>query len=432
MCLNKCKLYNRIFQKFMYVGLALLKWREPELIKGPGCLKDVAPKLQELGLKHPLIVTDGFLHSIRIYAPLTDEMDKLGIPYSIYGEAVPNPTVHNIADAYKIYTEEGCDCLIAVGGGSSMDCAKGCGAQVANPNRTLASMKGLLNVKKDIPTLFAVPTTAGTGSEVTVTAVITDPENHDKYLMNDLHMIPHYAVLDPTLTYKLPKPVTSTTGLDTLTHAVEAYIGSANTKRTKENALAATKLVFENLYAAYEDGFNEKARSEMQVASYRAGLAFTRAYVGTVHALAHALGGIYNTPHGLANSILLPVVLRAYGKSAHKKLAELADYVGIPGATVAEKANAFIAAIEDLNKKMDIPEKFEGKWAFKDEDLPVLAKHAYDEINPLYPVPVIFSEEELIGIYKQVQGSPDPAPAEAAPAAEEKPAEETKAIEGKE
>ena len=406
MGINKIKLYDRAFQKLMYVGLAMMHWREPKLITGAGCLKSVAQKLEELGLKHPLIVTDGFLHSIRIYAPLTDEMDRVGIPYSIYGEAVPNPTVHNIAAAYKIYTEEGCDCLIAIGGGSSMDCAKGCGAQVANPNRTLAQMKGLLKVRKNIPTLFAVPTTAGTGSEVTVTAVITNPEARDKYLMNDLHLIPHYAVLDPTLTYNLPKPVTSTTGMDTLTHAVEAFIGSANTRRTKENALAAVKLVFENLLTAYEEGHNEAARLNMQNASYRAGLAFTRAYVGTVHALAHALGGFYGVPHGLANAILLPVVLRAYGKSAHKKLAILADLVGIEGATVADKANAFIAAIEDLNKKMDIPDKIGGKWQILDEDLPALAKHAFDETNPLYPVPKIFSEKELIEIYKSVQEKP--------------------------
>ena len=402
MGINKCKLFDRAFQKVMYVGLALMKWREPERITGAGCLKDVAAKLGELGLKHPLIVTDGYLHSIRIYAPLTDEMDRLGIPYSIYGEAVPNPTVHNIADAYKIFVDDGCDCLIAVGGGSSMDCAKGCGAQAAIPRRTLAQMKGLLKVKRDIPTLFAVPTTAGTGSEVTVTAVISNPEARDKYLMNDLHMIPHYAVLDPTLTYNLPKPVTSTTGPDTLTHAVEAYIGSANTKRTKENALAAVKLVFENLYACYENGFNEEARQNMQIASYRAGLAFTRAYVGTVHALAHAIGGFYGVPHGLANSVLLPVVLRAYGKSAHKKLAELADLIGITGDTRAEKANKFIDAIEELNRKMDIPTKIEGKWAIKEEDLPALAKHAFDETNPLYPVPKIFSEKELIAIYRSV------------------------------
>ena len=402
MCLNKCKLYDRIFQKFMYVGLAIMKWREPERIMGAGCLKDVAAKLNELGLKRPLIVTDEYLDSIKIYAPLTDEMDRLGIPYSIYGKAVPNPTVHNIADAYKIFVDDACDCLIAVGGGSSMDCAKGVGAQAANPHRTLAQMKGLLKVRRDIPTLFAVPTTAGTGSEVTVTAVITNPENRDKYLMNDLHLIPHYAVLDPTLTYNLPKHITSTTGLDTLTHAVEAYIGSANTKRTKENALAAVKLVFENLYAAYEDGFNETARLNMQNASYRAGLAFTRAYVGTVHALAHAIGGFYGVPHGLANSILLPVVLRAYGKSAHKKLAQLADLVGIQGATVADKANAFIDAIEELNRKMEIPTKIEGKWSIKEEDLPALAKHAFNETNPLYPVPKIFSEKELIAIYRSV------------------------------
>ena len=406
MGINKCKLFDRAFQKLMYVGLAMMHWREPERITGAGCLKTVATKLGELGLKHPLIVTDEHLDSVKIYAPLTDEMDRLGVPYSIYGKAVPNPTVHNIADAYKIYTEEGCDCLIAIGGGSSMDCAKGCGAQVANPKRTLASMKGLLRVRKNIPTLFAVPTTAGTGSEVTVTAVITNPENRDKYLMNDLHLIPHYAVLDPTLTYKLPPHITSTTGMDTLTHAVEAYIGSANTKRTKENARIAVKLVFENLVTAYEDGFNEQARMNMQTASYCAGLAFTRAYVGTVHALAHAIGGFYGVPHGLANSVLLPVVLRAYGKAAHKKLAELADLVGITGETVADKANAFIDAIEEMNRKMAIPEKIGGKWQILDEDLPALAKHAFDETNPLYPVPVIFSEEELIEIYKSVREVP--------------------------
>ena len=403
MGINKCKLYCRVFQKFMYVGLSLMPWREPELITGAGCLKDVAAKLQELGLKHPLIVTDGFLHSIRIYAPLTDEMDKLGMPYSIYGEAVPNPTVHNVAAAYKMFVDDGCDCLIAVGGGSSMDCAKGCGAQAACPNRTLADMKGLLRVGKNIPTLFAVPTTAGTGSEVTVTAVISNPEMRDKYTMNDLHLIPHYAVLDPTLTYNLPPQVTSTTGLDTLTHAVEAYIGSANTKRTKENARIAVKLVFENLYTAYAEPHNELARLNMQNASYRAGLAFTRAYVGTVHSLAHAIGGYYGVPHGLANSVLLPVVLRAYGSSAHKKLAELADLVGITGATAAEKANKFIDAIEELNKKMAIPTKIEGKWEIKEEDLPALAKHAFDETNPLYPVPKIFSEKELIDIYNQIR-----------------------------
>lgn len=403
MGINKCKLYDRAFQKVMYVGLALMHWREPKLITGAGCLKDVAAKLNELGLKHPLIVTDGFLHSIRIYAPLTDEMDKLGIPYSIYGEVVPNPTVHNVAAAYKMFVDDGCDCLIAVGGGSSMDCAKGCGAQAANPKRTLANMKGLLRVRKNIPTLFAVPTTAGTGSEVTVTAVISNPEARDKYTMNDLHLIPHYAVLDPTLTYNLPQGVTSTTGLDTLTHAIEAYIGSANTKRTKENALAAVKLVFENLYTAYAEPHNEKARLNMQNASYRAGLAFTRAYVGTVHSLAHAIGGFYGVPHGLANSVLLPVVLRAYGKSAHKKLAELADLVGIKGETREEKANRFIDAIVELNKKMAIPEKIEGKWEIKEEDLPALAKHAFNETNPLYPVPKIFSEKELIDILNLVR-----------------------------
>lgn len=403
MKLNKSKLFCRTYQAVMYIASAFLPWRQPELIKGENSLKDVAKKLEELGLKHPLIITDTFLHSIRIYSPLTDALEQANLPYSIFSEVVPNPTVKNVSDAMETYKKDGCDCIIAVGGGSSMDCAKACGARLAKPKKDIAQLKGLLKVRKKLPTLIAVPTTSGTGSEVTVTAVISNPETHDKFTINDLSLIPHYAVMDPTLTYNLPKPITSTTGMDTLTHAVEAYIGSANTKTTKAHAIRCVKMVFENLLTAYEDGQNAEARLNMQDASYYGGLAFTRAYVGTVHALAHALGGFYGVPHGLANAILLPVVLEVYGKAAHKKLSELADLVGIEGANEAEKANAFIAAIKEMNKKMEIPEKIQGKFQILDKDLEAMAKHAFDEINPLYPVPVIFSVEEMMNIYKLVQ-----------------------------
>lgn len=264
-------------------------------------------------------------------------------------------------------------------------------------------MKGNLKVFKKIPPLYAIPTTSGTGSEVTLAAVITDPKNQEKYPINDPNLIPKYVIFDPELTVNLPKETTATTGMDALTHAIEAYIGKSNTKQTKKDAIEAVKLIFDYLLRAYNDGTDIEARAKMQHGAYLAGRAFTRAYVGYVHAIAHALGGFYGVPHGLANSVLLPKVLKKYGKSAYKKLSELADAVGLDGNTREEKANNFIKAIEELNAKMNIPTKLCGKWTIKDEDIDGMAKHAYKEANPLYPVPKIFGHKELIELIKEVQ-----------------------------
>jgi len=250
--------------------------------------------------------------------------------------------------------------------------------------------------------LFAIPTTAGTGSETTVAAVISNPETHEKYPINDPHLIPKYAVMDATLTMGLPQKITSTTGVDALTHAVEAYIGSANTKETKQMAKDATKLIFENLKKAYDNGKDLVARANMQKAAFYAGIAFTRAYVGNVHAMAHQLGGFYGTPHGLANAIILPIMLDEYGASAYKKLAELADVVGIEGKDAAEKAQKFIQAIKDLNASMAIPKYIEN--TIKDEDIPVLAKRSNAEANPLYPCPKLFDAKEFERLYNVIQG----------------------------
>ena len=210
-----------------------------------------------------------------------------------------------------------------------MDTAKGIGARVACPRKPISKMKGLLKVGRKLPLLIAVPTTAGTGSETTVAAVISNPVTHEKYPINDPKLVPDYAVLDPNLIIGLPNKITSTTGMDALTHAIEAYIGGSNTRKTKKSAKIAVKLIFENLEETYNNPTNKDARNNMLIASYHAGVAFTRAYVGYVHALAHTLGGFYGVPHGLANSILLPVVLEEFGSKAHKKLAELADLVSL-------------------------------------------------------------------------------------------------------
>lgn len=396
------KFYCRAYQKVMYIAEMFLPWREPEQLSGEGSLKKLPKFVKDKGFKNVLLVTDSMLMQLGLVPPLIDGLKEEGIGVFVYDKVVPNPTINNIEDALKIYNDNNCDCIIAFGGGSPMDCAKGVGARVARPNKPIPKMKGVLKVLKKLPPLIAIPTTAGTGSEATLAAVISNPETHEKYPINDTVLIPRYAVLDPLLSVGLPKPITSTTGIDALTHAVEAYIGGENTSNTKRYAIEATQLIFKYLKRAYDNGNDIEARSKMQRASLLAGMAFTRAYVGYVHAMAHNLGGFYGIPHGLANSIILPYVLEAYGEKAHKKLAKLADAVGIEGKDNAEKATKFIQAIKDMNAAMDIPTKVEGKWKIEEKDLPTIIKRALKEANPLYPVPVIFGYEELEKLFKKI------------------------------
>lgn len=251
--------------------------------------------------------------------------------------------------------------------------------------------------------MIAVPTTAGTGSETTLAAVIKDAETKYKYAINDFPLIPRYAVLEPEITLSLPPFITATTGLDALTHAVEAYIGNSTTYDTRMDALLAVRLIFDNLVKVYKDGSLKEARRDMLKASFYAGCAFTKSYVGYVHAVAHTLGGEYNTPHGLANAVLLPFVLESYGRSAHKKLARLAVHVGLASKETPkeEAAKAFIQAIRDMKAQMSIGDTIAD---IKEEDIPRLAKLADKEANPLYPVPVLMNAKELEKFYFAVMG----------------------------
>jgi alcohol dehydrogenase class IV len=269
---------------------------------------------------------------------------------------------------------------------------------VARPKKSISKMRGQLKILKKTPFFVAIPTTAGTGSETTLAAVITDGETHNKYAINDPSLIPNCAVLDPTLTAKLPPSITASTGMDALVHAVEAYIGGSNTRQTRKDALAATKLIYKYLYAAYLDGENLDAREKMQRAAFMAGAAFTRAYVGNIHAVAHTLGGQYGTPHGLANAVIMPYVLDAYGSAAHRRLSELAQASGIATAAASDRENAlaFIASVRELNIKMGISDKLSD---LKKEDIPMLATRALKEANPLYPVPKIFDRADMEAIY---------------------------------
>ena len=391
------KAYCRIFQKCLYVGCFFLDFSEPKLISDNEGIKKIPEILKD---KKILIVTDETLYSLGLIKPLEEELNREKRTYKVFKNVVPNPTIENVEEGLKVYKENGLDAIVAIGGGSVMDCAKTIGARATNPKKSVSKMKGLLKLRHKLPPLIAVPTTAGTGSETTLAAVISDPKNKDKYAIEDPKLIPDYAFLDPNLLVGLPYKVTSTTGMDALCHAVEAYIGSSNTSKTKDRAEKAVKLIFENLEKSCQEPKNLTYRTNMQLAAYYAGIAFTRAYVGYVHSLSHAVSAFYNTPHGLAIAICMPYVLKAYGKKAYKKLAKLADIVGIKGDSIQDKANKFIQAIEELNSKLNIPSSFEG--IIKKEDIPTLAQHAAKEGNPLYPVPKIMSAKELEKIYYEM------------------------------
>ncbi len=392
------KLGCRVFQTAFRAALPLLPYREPKIVSSCEGLGDVFKKEN---IKSVLIVTDQGIVGNGLTEPLIAVTKKSKVRYTVYDKTQPNPTVANVEEALKLYCKSGCDALIAIGGGSSMDCAKAVGARVAYPKKSVNKMGGILRVLRKLPTLIAIPTTAGTGSEVTLAAVITDSDSKHKYAMMSFPLIPHYAVLDAALTYTLPPHLTATTGMDALTHAVEAYIGRSTSKETRRLALEATSLVFENIEKAYADGHDHKAREHMLHAAYKAGVAFSKSYVGYIHAIAHSLGGRYGIPHGLANAVIMPYVLEGYGKAAYKKLHRLGMAAGVCTEQDSHRdgAEKFIAAIKALNAKMGIPEKISG---IQKEDVPTMAKYAEKEANPLYPVPKLMTKRELAAFYYEI------------------------------
>ncbi len=397
------EIFYRAYQTAYKGAMTFLNWDEPYLLKGEGAVKKLPALVKSKGINNVLIVTDKGLMSLGLLNGMLEQMDKNEVKYVIYDGVQPNPTIDNIEEARRIYLKNGCQGIIAFGGGSPMDCAKAAGARVTNPNKSVVSMRGQLKIVHKLPPFFAVPTTAGTGSEVTLAAVVSNPETHEKNAINDPKLRPKYAVLDPELTLGLPPHITSTTGMDALTHAVEAYIGRSNVASTEKYAEDATKLIFENLEKVYENGKDVEARENMLVASYWAGMAFTRAYVGYVHAIAHNLGGLYGTPHGLANAVILPYVLEYFGESAYPRLAKLADVAGITeaGMSEADKAKLFIKRIKEMNANMNIPEHFE---FIEDKDIPTLVQRALKEANPLYPVPKIMDEKDCREVILKIRG----------------------------
>lgn len=389
------KAYCRTFQTVLKIALPFLPYRNPKIVNSVTLLPDILKKQK---CSNVLIITDAGIRSLGLLNRLEQSLTDSDIPYIIYDKTVANPTTVNVAEALELYHSNQCSAIIGFGGGSSMDCAKAVGARAAKPKQSLAKMKGILKVHKKLPLLIAIPTTAGTGSETTLAAVITDSETRHKYAINDFPLIPKYAVLDPKVTLSLPPFITAATGMDALTHAVEAYIGRSTTRGTRKNALWAVRLIFQNLDTAYEDGTNIEARRNMLRASFYAGCAFSKSYVGYVHAVAHSLGGAYNVPHGLANAILLPFVLESYGKSIHKKLYRLAIEAGAASKETPYDiaADHFIQAVKDMKKRFKIGDTVK---EIKEEDIPKLSHYADKEANPLYPVPVLMDASELEQFY---------------------------------
>ncbi|MDD6467449.1 MAG: iron-containing alcohol dehydrogenase [Erysipelotrichaceae bacterium] len=389
------KVYCRMYQGVMKVGMYFLPWSMPSTLEGPGTVKQLPSWIKEKGYRNVLIVTDKNLMKLHLLDSLLENLEKENVGYVMFDDVSPNPTDVDIETGVFLYRENRCDAMIAFGGGSPMDCAKGIGVRIARPRKTVRQLQGLLKVLKKIPVIFTVPTTAGTGSETTIAAVVTDSVTHHKASINDIRLIPKYAVLDPELTLGLPPHVTATTGMDALCHAVEAYTNHTyNTKLEDDLAKKAVKLIYDNLYHVYLHGDDVQARENMQRAALYAGRAFTRGCVGYVHAIGHTLGGLYGTPHGLAMGILLPHVLRRYGAAAYDKLADLCDVCGMPARNESKqaKAEAFISWIEDMKVKMDLPLY---PPIIKDEDIDQMVIWADKEGNPLYPTPVTWSKAEF-------------------------------------
>lgn len=390
------KIFNRTSQRTFATAQRVINYGIPELIEGPGSIEKLPARINSDGFKKALVVAGKTVAKHGLIDGFLKAMDESCVSYCIFDGAEPNPTIENVEAGVKLYNSNKCQCIVVIGGGSSMDCAKIIGARVSNPDKKVEKLGGALKVRKKPPYLYAVPTTAGTGSETTIAAVIVNAETKHKYAVNDPKLMPKVAVLDPELTLSLPPLITAITGMDALTHAIEAYINRYGSREAYLYAKRAVKLIFENLEKAYTDGRDLEARENMLKASFYAGYAITRNCVGYVHACGHPLSGFYNLPHGQTMATILPIVLKRYNAAIYKPLAEIGTLIGIKGNSEKSIAKKFIKAIESLNERIGIPSKYS---EIKKEDITQMSSYAIAEANHIYPVPVIWGQEDILAIY---------------------------------
>jgi alcohol dehydrogenase len=385
---------NKLFQFILSIVRRFVKSPPQLTFCGVGSTEQLAGHIVRSGYKKLLLVTDKPLVELGLAGRVVDAVKSLGGDVVVYDGVLPDPTVAVVAGTLACYQREKCDAVLAFGGGSSIDTAKTVAAAATNGG--IEQVMGLFKVKTPPAPLFAIPTTAGTGSEVSFFAVISDTDSHQKNGIGAPAMLPKAIALDASLMRGLPKPITAATGMDALTHAIETYIATAANDDVRSYSGAAVEMIFENLYLAYEDGSNQAARESMAIASYYAGISLNIAAVGYVHAIAHQLGAKYGTPHGLANAIVLPHVLDLNIEAASGPLAELADVIGVstPGTSDRLKAEQLVAAVRDLSKRLDIPVTLE---ALRRADIPGLVKDAADE-GRTYAVPTVLGRDQITSI----------------------------------
>lgn len=390
----------QLFQFILKHATKLLTFRTPELFSGAGSSLQLCEHIAKSGVSKLLIVTDGMLVKIGLLTPMQEKLTALGVAYVIYDGVLPNPTIAQIETGLAMLKKEGCTAILAVGGGSSIDAAKVIAARAKNPHK-IVHMAGLMRVFFKPMPLYAVPTTAGTGSEVTIAAVVSDPSTTRKFAIMDPKLVPIAAALDGELMKGLPAPITAATGMDALTHAVEAYISRNCNAVTDVEALEATRLIMQYLPRAVANGGDIEARQSMALASFKAGVAFTTAGVGYVHAIAHNFGAYYHVPHGLANAIILPRVLDFSKPNCTDRLATLAEVSGLKkgNETPAQLADMFIAHVRALNAQFGIPTQVE---KLKASDIAAITEKALSEAHWTYAVPRYMDKPECEAFISQM------------------------------
>ncbi|MBN1532997.1 MAG: iron-containing alcohol dehydrogenase [Spirochaetes bacterium] len=400
------KPFLRMFKTVMAYSLYIVPSQESTVVEGPGSVTKLPGLIGSQGIRKPLVITDPMLMKLRLLKSLFKAFDAAGMAYAVYDGVQPNPTIENIEEAYALYLKEGCDALVGFGGGSSMDTAKVVAGRVVKPKLTADRLGGyfkiMLPFPRRLPRIFAVPTTAGTGAETTSAAVVTDARKNVKYTVNDFLIHPHFIVLDPELTLGLPPFFTAITAMDALSHATEGYIGTAHCRFSDRYSEEAVKMLFGNIDRVYKKGKDIEARGRMLTASYYAGVVLNRALTGYVHPFAHKIGGLYHLPHGRVIGAVMPLVFEYYGASVQRRLARLADVIGVSGAGMDEagRAAAFIGAVRGLNRSYGIDETIP---ELREEDFTEIAAAIHRECIP-YPVPKIMDDGDIFAILRRLKG----------------------------
>ncbi len=382
-------------QFISYNWLKSKRFDEPEKYSGEGSVSELADRLIKDNVKHVFIAASRSVMRLELLSVLIGKIQSHSIKYTVFTDIQSDPTIENVEYGLKIFNGNKCDCVLAAGGGSVIDCAKIIALRASNPNKSVIQMTNYFApLKKSVP-IYVIPTTSGSGSEVTMFSVITNTEKERKCPVLTSKFMPRALALDPDMSVNLPQKVTAYTGMDALTHAIEAYISTFADEfpEDRKKAPYACKLIFENLHTAFISPENKDARLKMAEASYYAGIAFRRISTGYVHAIAHRMGELYHIPHGCANAILLPYILEEYMPAIENDLAELSEFCGFSDYNKSDNKSAyvFINKIKELNKLLDIPDKF---TCLDEKDFELIIRRANTEAR-LQGIPVRLSSLQL-------------------------------------